>query len=203
MRTFHTLLVLHLPRTHADLIVYAHHIVGSMTGNSRFPSPTPALAVVTAHIQELETAEVAAKSRAKGAADARDIPLQALVSDLHQLAAYVQSVADATPAEATAIITSAGFGTQPHGVHAKPDIAAHMGLGGLVMLRAHAVGRHAAYEWQMTGDGGKTWSALPSTTSAHTAVPDLTIGQSYGFRVRGNVGTSPGDWTDTASIVVH
>jgi hypothetical protein len=203
MKTHHTLLAIHLPRKHGDLLVFAHHVVESMTGNAHLPNPTPPLATVTADIEALQAAEVAAQSRAKGSADARDLPLQKVVGDLHSLAGYVQSVADANPAEAVAIITSAGFGTHPHGVHAAPDISAHMGVGGLVMLRAHAVGRHAAYEWQQSADGGKTWTNLPSTTTAHTSVAGLAFAQSFSFRVRGNVGTTTGDWTDPVTILIH
>jgi hypothetical protein len=203
MKAFHTLIALHLPRRHADLIVYGKHIVESMTGNAHFPSPTPPLATVTAHIQTLEAAETTSHSHAKGTADARDVPLQQVVTDLHQLGAYVQSVADSNPDQAAAIIASAGFGTHPHGVHAKSDLAAHMGPGGLVILRAIAVGKRAAYEWQVSSDGGKTFAPLPSTTTANTSITGLTLGQTYWFRVRGNVGQSIGDWHEPVSLLVH
>jgi hypothetical protein len=203
MKTFHTLVSLHLPRKHSDLIVYANHIVQEMTGKANFPSPTPPLVTVTSHVQALETAETTAKTHAKGTADARNLPLQQVVTDLHQLGAYVQTVADSNPNQAAAILTSAGFGTHPHGVHATPDLIAHMGPGGLVLLRAHAVGKRAAYEWQMSTDGGKTWSSLPSTTTAHTSIAGLTFGQTYMFRFRGNLGETTGDWHEPISLLVH
>ena len=203
MKTFHTLLTAHLPRTHADLLVYAQHLVESMTGNAHFPNPSPALPVVTAAIQAVNAAETTAQAHAEGTAAARDVALQTLVTYIHQLAGHVQSIADANPAQAVAIITSAGFGTHPHGVHATPDISAHMGPGGLVLLRAHAVAKRAAYEWQSSSDGGKTWTTLPATNYAHTSVAGLTLGQSYEFRVRGNVGATPGDWHGPISFLVH
>jgi hypothetical protein len=201
--TFHTLVALHLPRKHGDFLVYASHIVASMTDNPHFPSPTPALTSVAKDIKALQAAETATQTHTKGAADARDLPLQQLVTDMHQLAAYVQTVADANPTEAASIIASAGFGTHPHGIHATPDLAAHMAPGGLVALRAHAVGKRAAYEWQMSLDGGKTWTSLPSTTTASTSVPGLAVGTSYMFRFRGDIGHQTGDWHQPVTMVVH
>ena len=70
--------------------------------------------------------------------------LQDVMSDLHTLAGHVQAMADANPDKALAIITSSGMGTHLHGVHAKPDIRAHMG--GLVLLHALSAGKGFAYE---------------------------------------------------------
>lgn len=203
MKPTHTLVALHLPRSHADLIVYANHIVQAMTKNAHFPTPTPPLATVTTDIQVLEAAEVTAKHHAKGDAQARDLALTKVVSDIHGLGAYVQSVADANEAEAAAIIASAGMGTHPHGVHAKPELAAHMGPGGLVILRALAAGKHAAYEWQMSTDAGKTWTALPVTNKANTTVSGLAIGATVAFRFRATVGSAAGDWSQTVTLLVH
>jgi hypothetical protein len=126
-----------------------------------------------------------------------------VVADIHQLAAYVQSVADGAPDKAAQIIGSAGLGTHVHGMHAGHDLVAHMGPGGLVMLRAHAGGKHAAYEWQHSTDSGKTWTTLPATTTASTHVAGLTAGSTMLFRARANKGDTPGDWTSPVTFVVH
>ena len=202
MRTFHILVALHAPRRHGDFITYARHIVECCTGNPHLPNPNPPLATITTHIDALAAAHATAQAHAPGAVDARDVHLQTVMVDVHALAAQVQIAANANPAQAAEIITSTGFGTHPHGVHAKPDIRAHMGPGGLVLLAAIAV-HHAAYEWQMSSDAGKTWAALPSTDSAHTSIAGLTVGQSYAFRVRANVQGKPGDWHETTPFLVH
>ena len=203
MNTFHTLVALHAPRKHADFITYARHIVQQITGNPNFPNPTPPLATITAHIDALEAAHTKTKAHAPGATGARDVELQAVMNDLHTLAGHVQATADANPDKALAIITSAGLGTHPHGVHAKPDIRAHMGPGGIVLLHALAAGKGAAYEWQLSPDAGKTWTPQPSTSHAHASIAGLTIGQSYEFRVRANVGDKIGDWHETVAFLVH
>ena len=203
---FHVLVALHVPRRHADFIVYANHIVESMTAHAAsFPSPTPPLATVLTHLQALQAAETEAKGRAQGEVQARNVDFAQALADIHQLGAYVQSLADATktPPEAAALITQAGMGTHHHGVHVKPDLVARMGPGGIVLLRAHAAGKRVAYEWQMSQDQGKSWTGLPPTTHAHTSVSGLTIGQSYSFRFRANIGGQLGDWHDPVVLLVH
>jgi hypothetical protein len=203
-RAFHVLVSLHLPSTHADTIVYAGHIVQQMTGNAHFPSPPVALATVTSHVQAYEAAATKAKAHAPGDAHAAGLLYKQVLTDLHLLGGYAQTVADQAPDAATSssIIASAGFGTHQHGVHMVPAIAGHMGPGGVVLLRAHAVAKKAAYEWEMSTDG-KTWTNLPATTVAHTSVPGLTMGQTYWFRVRGNVSGATGSWTDAVAVIVH
>ena len=203
MKTFHTLVSLDMPTKHADAIVYVGHLVESFTGNVHVPNPTPPLATVTTHLAAYQAAHTAAQTHAKGLAPARDLALAQVMSDVHQLEACAQAAADANPAQAAAIITSLGFGVRRHGAHVKADLAVKMGPGGLVLLRAHAVGKHASNEWQVSTDGGKTWTALPSTTTANTSVAGLTIGQSYWFRFRGNVGQTVGDWHEPVALLVH
>ena len=199
----HTLVALNMPRTHAAAIIFARHVFECLTGNARLPAPSPPLAQFGAHIQAYEAAEVTAKSHATGDAAVAHAAYDQVLTDLHQIVSYVQSVADGAPSDALAIIASSGFGTRPHGVHAKAHLEATMAVGGVVVLHALAVAKHAAYEWQISSDGGKTFTALPATTTATTHVSGLTVGQLYNFRVRGNVGETVGDWYDPAPLVVH
>ncbi len=202
MQAQHTQVILQLPRTHAAFIAHAQHIVAMMTGNAHFPNPQPPLATVTASIQTLVDAQTKAQAHTAGAAAARDVALQTLATELHQLQAHVQSVADTTPAEAAAIASSAGMGTHAHGARMHPDLAIRMAPGGLVVLHKHSAGKHASYEWQYTTDG-KTWTSAPSTDHAHTTISGLTVGQSYQFRARGNVGDTVGDWVGPITFLVH
>jgi hypothetical protein len=203
-KVFHVLVALNLPRTHADTGVYAGHIVQQMTGTAHFPSPPVALATVTSQLQAYQAAAAQAKGHGTGDAPAAGLLYTQVVTDLHLLANYAQQVADQAPDAATAgaIIASAGFGTHQHGVHMVPALAAHMGVGGVVLLRAHAVAKKAAYEWETSADG-KTWTPLPATDVAHTSVPGLTMGQTVWFRVRGNAHGQTGSWTDAVAVIVH
>ena len=54
------------------LITQATNFVTRMTGNPYFPTPTPNLALIASAIGSLQTAQVAAVSRVKGAVPARN-----------------------------------------------------------------------------------------------------------------------------------
>src|SRR5271165_7526306 len=98
-----SLAALFLPKPVPALINYARSIVKAMTGNPAFPNPVPALAAVTAAIDELQAAETIALTRAHGATAVRDEKRRALVSLLQPLRAYVQAQADAAPDNAPSI----------------------------------------------------------------------------------------------------
>ncbi|HEX8792060.1 MAG TPA: hypothetical protein VF765_13990 [Polyangiaceae bacterium] len=90
------------------LITYAQSVVTAMTGNPSFPSPVPALALVTAGMTALHDAESAALARTKGAVAARNDKRLALVTLLQEVRNYVQSVADTDLETAATVIQSAG-----------------------------------------------------------------------------------------------
>jgi hypothetical protein len=77
------------------LVTYSQAIVKAMTGNAAFPSDAPALAAVTAAVNDLQTAETAALARTKGAVAIRNEKRSALVVLLQQLRGTVQAAADA------------------------------------------------------------------------------------------------------------
>jgi hypothetical protein len=96
--THRSLAILKLPKIVAAVITYAQSIIAAMTGNTRFPSPLPTLAVISAAIATLQQAESAALARTKGAVTARNDRRAALVALLQQLRTYVQTIAVAAAA---------------------------------------------------------------------------------------------------------
>ena len=63
-------------------------------------------------------------------------------------------------------------------------------------------GRRASYEWQWSGDGGKTWTNVPATLQAKTTVLGLPSGTVLQFRVRAVTRTGEGDWSQVVSVLV-
>src|ERR1700730_4674053 len=59
-RARHTIFALKLPLSVPALITYAKGLVTRMTANPSFPNPTPALAAVTAAIDDLQVGETPA-----------------------------------------------------------------------------------------------------------------------------------------------
>ncbi|MBL0308231.1 MAG: fibronectin type III domain-containing protein [Bacteroidetes bacterium] len=68
----------------------ARNIVRMMTGNPKFPAPSPTLAFVTNRIKALEAAYIKAANGGKNHIDARTLRLKEMLSAIRELAAYVQ-----------------------------------------------------------------------------------------------------------------
>lgn len=187
----------------AVLITNARTIVTRMTGNPAFPSPVPALPTVTSAINDLETAETSALQKTKGAVAVRDDKRAALVTLLHQLKGYVQTTADASQETGQAIIQSSGMDVRKTAVRkARTFEAVQTAVSGTVTLRAPAAARRAAYDWQYSTDGGKTWTSVPTTLQAKATVTGLTSGTTVQFRYRPAVKAGGTDWSQPVSLLV-
>jgi hypothetical protein len=200
-----TIVVLKLSHRIPDVIKQGQAIVSAMTeAKTSFPKPTPALSQVSTDLEALDTAETATHARTKGAVESRDAALLKLEQDLHALSAYVQGIVDAAdPAQAEALVASAGMSVKKSSGHAKQDLSLHRGdVAGSVHVVARAVGHRAAYQWQTSIDGGKTWVNAPTTIQANTDLTGLPIGGTVLVRYMAVTKGGPGDWTTPESIVV-
>jgi hypothetical protein len=197
-----SLAVLDLPKRINVLITFADGVVTAMTGNASFPSPSPALAAVSAAITDLQTAETAALARTKGAVSTRNAKRAVLVTMLQSLRMYVQAIADANGENAPAIIQGAGIAVKKTGVRPPRVFAALAGaVSGAVKLVAPSAGRRAFYAWQDSTDG-KTWNDLALTLQAKTILTGQTPGTVLQFRYRTVVKTGQTDWSAPVSYVV-
>jgi hypothetical protein len=192
-----------LPTPVPELIKVAQATVTALTGNAFFPNPVPPLSTVTAAIAGLDTTETATKTRAPGTVAARDAAKVTLLTALRQLKGYVQGVADASPEQAEAIITSAGMTVRKTPTRNKAALAVKFGdVTGSVKLAAKAAAQRASYDWEWSGDGGKTWTQVASTMQAHTTIGGLPVGTSVMFRVRSLTKVGEGDWGQPVSLLV-
>jgi len=195
--------VLGLPPSTLALIVRASAIVADVTTNKvMFPSPTPTLAVATVHITDLQTAETVAQTRAKGTAAARDDKKKIVVADMHQLHAYVQQLANASPEQAEAIAIAAAMTLRKSPATHKSDLAVTHVVSGTVKLVAKAVKGGRAHEWEYSTDGGKVWTAVPASLAAHTTITGLQTGATVSFRHRAITKTGPEDWGQPITALV-
>jgi hypothetical protein len=186
-----------------NVISYAQSVAAAMTNNAYFPSPNPTLATFEADIAALATAEAAVLARTKGAAEMRNTKLEVVRGDLEKLKTYVQGIADAAnPANAEAIIQSAGMGVRKITLHNKAEISAKQGsVSGSVNLAAKAPAKRAAYAWQYSLDQ-KTWTSIPPTLQAKTGVSGLAVGTTYYFRVQVLTMTGEANMSQVVSLVV-
>jgi hypothetical protein len=198
-----SIVALKLPEPVPAVIIYSQQIVKAMTGNPAFPSPVPALAIVTAAINDLQNAENYAITRVKGAVITRNEKRTALVMLLQQLKGYIQQQADANVENGASIIASAGVSVKKPLVRAPRVFDAKVGpVSGSAKLVAASAGPRASYEWQYSTDGGKTWVLAPVTLQAKTTIVGLTPGATVQFRYRPVIKTGEGDWSQTVVLIV-
>ena len=192
-----------LPRRVSDLISFVTRVVADMTNNPSFPSPTPTLASITGALTALQMAQSAALARTAGAATTRNEKRDALVALLQQLQGYIQTVADATPENGASTIQSAGVAVRKIPTHvARTFLAVQGAVSGSVKVTAAVAARRAAYDWEYSVDGGKTWVPTPTTLQAKTTVTGLPAGTMVQFRYRAATKTGEGDWSQPTSLMV-
>lgn len=191
----HPLVIRERKTSAAAVIIYSRAIVLKMTDSTWFPDPPVTLADLSTDTDALEQAEAAVRNRGKGLAEVRNGKLRQVNIDLDALRGYVQWVADANPNEAALIAASAGMRLKRVGARHKLVLAAERGaVPDSVKLSAKAVHKHAAYEWQVSADGGETWVSVGVSTVADITVPGLTSGVLYHFRFRSTVGRTTSNW---------
>jgi hypothetical protein len=197
------IVTLNLPKPVPSLVKYALRVVQAMTGNPSFPSPAPTLAEVTAATTALEAAETATLARTKGSVPTRNEKRLALVTLLRQLKGYIQTVADANPDTAVSVIESAGVAVRKTAVRKPRVFEVKPGpLSGSADLVAAKASQSAAYEWETSADGGKTWVLARATLQAKATVSGLATGTSVQFRYRPITKTGEGDWSQPLSMLV-
>ncbi|MBI4947059.1 MAG: fibronectin type III domain-containing protein [Bacteroidetes bacterium] len=163
----------------------ARFIVTSMTGNINFTTPVPALAIITTNANNLESAYIAAQGG--GVDDTANMHAKEQILDLSlkSLAAYVEGIANANPANAEAIILGAGMEVKTQAIHTARDFHVETTENpGEVKLITKFVGR-ATFIWQMATDPNNesSWQTIGQATQAKLVKTGLTSGTRYYFRV--------------------
>ncbi len=203
MKNVHPIIiVLALPTSIAEIIVRATSVHDAMAQSSTtFPSPPMTLTTFSADIAALVTAQTAAKTRAVGAVATRDEKLQVVVTDLHQLKAYVQQIANANTAHADVIAQAAAMTLRKATAPSKSDLAVKQKVSGSVELVAKVQAGDHSHEWQSSVDG-KTWTNAPPSLQGKTTLTGLPTGVLTYFRHRAITKAGPGDWSQPISALV-
>jgi len=196
--------VLLLPTSVPALVKLAQAILAGLTNNAFFTTPNPPLSTLSTLIARVDAAETAVKTRAQGTVEARNVAKAALAQALHDVKAYVEGIANANPEQAEAMIASAALRSKKISPRIKAELAVTAGdVSGTARILAKAVARRAAYDWQLSTDGGKTWTSLPQTLQARTTVVGLPVGTSCSFRFRALTRTGAGDWSQTVAYLAR
>jgi hypothetical protein len=194
------------------LLTQAKAIYNGMNADKvTFAAPNPSLATLLGQIQALDVAEQATTTKTKGTVAVRDTKRELLITSLESERMYVQSLCDASPEQAVAIATAAAMAIGKIPAHAKPILQAKLGTqSGAVVLVANAgllvgkgVSKKVTFNWQLSADGGKTWTLCPSTPLANTGIESLTPLTTYAFRVGVTVSKVTGEWSQAVTLLVR
>ncbi len=201
--THRSLVVAKLPAADAALSTFAHALVASLTGNALVPSPNPSIATLTDLVTKFDAAQTATKTRTAGTVAVRNAARSALRTALHTAKATVQQLADANPEQAEAIIASVNMTVRKTPAHIKAPFAVKPGaVSGSVDLAVKAAATRASYEWEWSGDGGRTWTPVLPTLKAKTTITALPVATTCQFRYRFVTKAGVSDWSQVITLVV-
>jgi hypothetical protein len=199
----------------AGVLVRAMTMYNAMTTNAAmFVSPTIALAAFLALVTAFSVAQQhAVGTKAKGSATLRDTKRDAVWTAMESLRTYVQGLADGMTADgAASVIEAAGLLVAAVAAHQKDVLKAtltttlgvvHLDANASVLVGPAAAHKKVTFHWQMSADGGATWTDLRSTPYASTDVPGVTLMSTCSFRVSVTIGRTPGAWSQAISLLVH
>jgi hypothetical protein len=188
---------------------------GFVANASVLSSPTISMIVFLALVQGLSLAQQATKeSKSKAITTTRNTKRDAVWTAMQSLQAYVQGLCDVLSGEAAhQLISLAGLRVAAIAAHAKPVLTAILTVtAGTVHLEANRKAllagmahpnRKLFFNWEMSSNGGQTWTALPTTPYASTDVTGLTALTTYSFRVSVTLAKVTQPWSQTVSILVH
>ena len=188
-------------------IMYAAILAAIATFNST-PITMAAFLLLVQAADEAQTAK--STTGAKGSVAARSTKITPLWTAMHLLRVYVQGMVDVVDhASGVNLITQAGLVVGGVRSHVKELFVANLDTVASVVhlvLNAKAfIGvtrKRVVFSWQMSSDGGKTWTSLPATGYAHTQLASPGAG-TYQFRASALVGTTVVDWTPPFPLTIH
>jgi hypothetical protein len=185
-------------------IVFAENIVLQMTNNAWFQDPNPKLTDVTDAITVLS--DKAAKAL-KGGASATQQMYEAekkLVQLLIPLGYYVETIANANPDQADAIIVSAGMQVRSKGKINIPILSVKAGAepGAAIVRRKAQRGYAYHLQYSTAPNDNETWVDVATSTLAKIKVEGLVSLTRYYFRVALIKGSVQEDYCDPITFVV-
>jgi hypothetical protein len=187
-------------------ITQSYAIVKEMSEGAYFTAPPIPYLSVSGHIENLQTAETFVKTRAIGSVSARNIVNEVVLDDLRSYQNFVQYLADQTDDYLTkiAIIKASGFKLKNSSASVKLPLRAKQGgSSGEVKLHAKMAAKRATYYWQISLDGGETYSNLGDSMEAKVTFNGLTTVVKTFFRFRAKTKEGFGKWSEAVVIILE
>ena len=192
--------------TDAVLLKNTETIVTSMTNNTDYPTPSPALAVVTTAASAFSVALAGAADGGKEKTAIKNAKRAELVSLLRQLAGYVAI----TCGDDMAKLLGSGFPVQkptrtPVGVLPAPvtPVVSQGSRSGEAYASASPLHGAYTYNWRLALASAPTvYVQTAQTTGARNTFSGLTPGQVYTVQLSAVGSAGPSDWSNAAELMV-
>lgn len=188
--------------TPSQLVDKSDYVVGKMTGNLAFATPSPSLAAISAANTALKDALEAANSRASEAIAAKNQAARTVRALLTDLARYVNSVAEGESTIALSSGFDAALPPAPIVLVAPAELRARMSaFAGAIDLSWPGVRGSRLYEVQMsaTPDNEASWQTVGTTTRRRFVKTGLPANVLYSFRVFASGALGEGPMSEIAS----
>jgi hypothetical protein len=188
----------------SQLIQNSRQYVTHMTGNPYFPTPTPALATVSAATDLLESDYAVSQTRVRGSASVMRDQEKKLIVLLKALASHVELIANGNPPPGINVIPSAGMIEKKPSIHKPKTFTAVNGpMKGEVILNTKGL-KGAAYVYQMNTDPNNLagWQTIYMGTKVKFIKTGLTSGTHYFFRTALSSKGVQGDWSNFLDVIV-
>jgi hypothetical protein len=171
----------------AQVIVDANSYMDGISKNpTRFPSPSPTLADITAAVVKLEASAKTAQSRSRSDVAIRNADLKALENLLKDLAHYVETICKLDINNAEAIAKQANMQLKTHTTPQKQDfVMTALTTTGEILMTAKSEKGRVTFNFELSTDptNPALWKSVQNKSIAHAKVTGLTSGTRYYGRV--------------------
>lgn len=187
---------------------------GMAADPATYAAPNPSLPSFLGLIHNLASAQQVVATRVRGAAAVRDMHRSFLITAMESELTYVQSLADASPLEAKALIQNVGLVIAASTASTKPLLTLRRGarpgsvdceanVGMLLSAETTKLRQHKFFNWEYTVDGGDTFIRARSTTTGKITLVGLTPLTMVGVRVNLHLRSGPGEWSPVVTFLVR
>ncbi|MBS1507855.1 MAG: hypothetical protein JSS79_14540 [Bacteroidetes bacterium] len=173
-----------------------------MTGNSNFTSPLPTLTTCAQSINNAEAAYLQAKIGGPDATANMRAKIAVFQQCMKQLVGYVEGIANQNPANAEAVILSAGMLVKGRSPRSTKNFDAKATIHpGEVKLKIKAAPR-AAYEFQISLDitNPANWKTIVQGTLSSAVLQNQPINTRLYYRGRVIIKNQPGEWSEVRIV---
>jgi hypothetical protein len=175
-------------------------------------TPTPSLPAYLALLDAFDGAQhAAAGSKDSLIIETRNAKALLVVMATESWETFLQGLCDASPATAGQLIAAGGMFVRGTGKRVKALLGLSLVPGQPGTVAANANGtlltggsrKRPMFNWETSGDGGKTITNGGSTPHVQTTFANVPLLSTLYVRVSVTLGKTTGDWSQWVSVLVH